>query len=324
MRKQSELVRATKRFAHEQRWRSWWHLWSTLAVVGSLLTVTTLDLSLWLRLPCSVLAGMVLVRLFIIYHDYLHGTILAGSWLAEGIMWAYGLLAITPPSIWRRSHNHHHKHNARTPETGIGSYPVMTTTAYARATRLQRFCYALARHPLTILLGYFTVFLFNMCLWPFLLHPKEHFDGAIALVLHLALVAVLAIFAPSILLLTLLLPMMIGCALGSYLFYAQHNFPGVKFLERSQWDYVAAALASSSYMVMNGLLRWLTGNIGYHHVHHINSHIPFYRLPEAMAQMAELQSPGKTSLHPLEIRRCLRLKLWDPEQQRMVTFKEAC
>jgi hypothetical protein len=106
------------------------------------------------------------------------------------------------------------------------------------------------------------------------------------------------------------------------LFYAQHNFPGARFPNRAGWDYVAAALDSSSYLRMNPVMHWLTGNIGYHHVHHLNARIPFYRLPEAMAGIEELQSPGTTSLHPCDIYRCLRLKLWDPERERLVSFQE--
>ena len=119
---------------------------------------------------------------------------------------------------------------------------------------------------------------------------------------------------------TLLLPQCVAMALGSYLFYAQHNFPGARFQESGSWDYAAAALAGSSYMAMNPVLRWFTGNIGYHHVHHINARIPFYRLPEAMAGLKELQSPGVTTLTPRGVYRCLRLKLWDPEQNRLVNF----
>src|SRR5262249_36067991 len=114
MRTKSELVRATKPYAREQRWRSWWHLGSTLAVLGGLLAaVCVTELPLWVRVPCSVLTGLVLVRLFIIYHDYQHGTILRGSLLAGGLMRLYGLVTLNPPSIWNRSHNHHHKNNAK-------------------------------------------------------------------------------------------------------------------------------------------------------------------------------------------------------------------
>ncbi len=109
---------------------------------------------------------------------------------------------------------------------------------------------------------------------------------------------------------------------GAYLFYAQHNFPGVHFDSNVDWNYATAAVESSSYMVMNPFLRWVTANIGYHHVHHLNSRIPFYRLPEVMDKIPALQHPTKTSLKISDIIACLKLKLWDPDLKRMITMKE--
>ncbi len=111
-----------------------------------------------------------------------------------------------------------------------------------------------------------------------------------------------------------------GDGAGVVLFYAQHNFPGARYQEGGGWDYAAAALAGSSYIPMNPVLCWLTGNIGYHHVHHLNARIPFYRLPEAMARVEELRSPRVTTLTPRGVYRCLRLKLWDPDRQCLVGF----
>ena len=125
------------------------------------------------------------------------------------------------------------------------------------------------------------------------------------------------------LLLGLVIPMGIASAIGAYLFYAQHNFPEARLLPRSEWTHVEAALQSSSFMRMSPLMHWLTGNIGYHHIHHLNARIPFYRLPEAMNAIEELQSPGTTSLHPRDIWACLRLKLWSDSSHRMVSFNGA-
>src|SRR5262249_26961187 len=127
-------------------------------------------------------------------------------------------------------------------------------------------------------------------------------------------------FGFEVTLFSLLLPLFLACALGAYLFYIQHNFPGVQMKPRQDWTYTFAALKSSSFMDGNPLVHWFTGNIGYHHVHHLNSNIPFYRLPEAMAAIPELRDPMRTSLAPMEIVRCFRLKLWDPERQEMVGF----
>jgi omega-6 fatty acid desaturase (delta-12 desaturase) len=125
-------------------------------------------------------------------------------------------------------------------------------------------------------------------------------------------------FGWQALLLTQLIPHFIACALGSYMFYAQHNFPDVSFNDAAGWTYEKAAMESSSFMRTNRIMAWFTGNIGYHHIHHLNARIPFYRLPEVLKKIPELQTPKTTSLNPMDIIRCLRLKVWDVESQRMV------
>lgn len=316
----SDLVRATRPFAREQRARSWWHLWSTLAVLGSLLTATALPLAWWARLGAGFLTALLLCRMFILYHDHQHGSILRKSRLADWLMAAYGILMLNPPSTWNESHNHHHKHNAKIRAASIGSFPVMTVEAYARATRAQRLGYAISRHPLTIAFGWFTVFFYAMTLKSLMHDPRRHYDCGVAIALHLAVWTVLAIFMPSIMLFSFIIPCSIASALGAYLFYAQHSYPTVDLRDQSEWDYSYAALHSSSFMDIGPVMHWFTGNIGYHHVHHMNARIPFYRLPEAMAALPELQAPGRTSLRIGAIIACFRLKLWDEQQRRMVAF----
>ena len=118
------------------------------------------------------------------------------------------------------------------------------------------------------------------------------------------------------------MPHLIAYAIGSYLFYAQHNFPGVSFNDKAGWTYEKAALESSSFLRTSRIMAWFTANIGYHHVHHLNAKIPFYRLPELVRDMPELRNPRITSLHPLDIFRCLRLKVWDTDLQRMIGLRE--
>lgn len=320
MRSEKELLVASKEFASEFRWLSWWHLWSTLGVLICLVAIAVSNLPWGLRLAASVVAGLVGVRLFIIYHDYQHGAILGDSWMANFVMTLYGVIALNPPSVWNRSHDHHHKHNSKTFGANIGSYPIMTTHAYASASSAERFAYAVSRHPLTIALGYFTVFLWGMCLRPFLQNPKRHFDGGLAILVNVGLTASLAIAGLDVMLLGMIVPLMVAAALGAYLFYAQHNYPAAKLKPRSEWSHVEAALHSSCFIMMGPAMSWLTGNIGYHHVHHLNARIPFYRLPEAMAALKELQSPGTSSLNPGDIAACLRLKLWSPDEDRFVGF----
>ena len=171
-----------------------------------------------------------------------------------------------------------------------------------------------------MVLGYLTIFAYGMCLRSLWVSPRRHWDSALSLVLHGVLIAALAAIGWEVLVCSLLLPFTVACGLGAYLFYAQHNFPGVMLRDREDWNYVTAALESSSYIKMNTIMSWFTGNIGYHHVHHLNSRIPFYRLPEAMGALSELQSPHTTTLRPRDVAGCLRLKLWDTSKQQMVGF----
>ncbi len=321
MRSAKELLIASKEFACESRSLSWWHVWSTVGALVGLLAISVSGLPLAARLASSVMAGLVGVRLFVIYHDYQHGAILRDSRIARLLMSIYGVIILNPPSVWNRSHNHHHKHNSKTFGANIGSYPIMTTEAFAAASTASRWAYAAARHPLTILLGYFTVFLWGMCLRPFIQSPRRHFDSGLAILVNVAAMVYLWTVSLEVVLLGMIVPYLVASSLGAYLFYAQHNFPAAKLMPRSDWSHVEAALHSSSLITMGPLMHWFTGNIGYHHVHHLNARIPFYRLPEAMASLPELQSPGVTSLHPADIVACLRLKLWNPEAGRFVTFK---
>lgn len=324
MREGRQLVRDTSAFAREHRGRSWWCFGSTLLLWSGLIALACLDVHWTLRLGASLLAALVNVRLFVIFHDQRHGAILANSRIADLAMRFYGLLALSPASMWDHSHGHHHRNNARRLGLdSVGTYPILSVDEYREARRGARFFYALARHPLTILFGYLTVFLYGFCIVPLVRAPRRHLDSAAALLLHVALVAALALTRPDILLYAVLLPVFVSSAIGSYLFYAQHNFPDARFRPDPGWDYVFAALRSSSYTPMPRLLAWLTANIGYHHVHHLNARIPFYRLPETMAAFEELQSPGTTTLHPRDVIRCLRLKLWDPRSDRLVGWAEA-
>jgi omega-6 fatty acid desaturase (delta-12 desaturase) len=320
MRTEKELLIASKEFASENRWLSWWHLVSTVSVLGALLAIAVSDLFWMARVTSSCVAGLVAVRLFVVYHDCQHGAILRHSPIGAGLMWLYGLIALTPPSVWNRSHDHHHKNNSKSFGANVGSYPIMTTHAYASASLVERFVYAAVRHPLNMALGYLTVFFWGMSLYPFLLSPARHYDGALAIVLHGGVIWYLSTFGWDVVVLGMLFPLLVASSLGAYLFYAQHNFPAARLKPRADWTLVDAALHSSSFMTMGPLMNWLTGNIGYHHVHHLNARIPFYRLPETMAALQELQSPGRTSLKPRDIAACLRLKLWCPERDRLVDF----
>jgi acyl-lipid omega-6 desaturase (Delta-12 desaturase) len=323
MRTGKELILATKPYAVDSSARSWWHILSTGSLLALALAGTLWNFHFAGKLMCSLLAGLFYLRFFVIYHDQQHEAILPRSRLAEGLMRVFGILILSPSSVWRSSHNHHHNHNSKLRGSHIGSYPIMTKAQYLKTPKAQRFKYLFMRHPLTILFGYVFVFMYGMCLYPCVTKLRKNYDGLVAFLVHVLLaVAITWVFGWMALLLTLVIPHFIASAIGSYLFYAQHNFPSVTFSDNAGWAYDTAAMVSSSFMRTGSIAAWFTANIGYHHLHHLNSHIPFYRLPEAMAAIPELQTPRTTSLHPLEIIRCLRLKVWDSQAQRMVGLRD--
>jgi omega-6 fatty acid desaturase (delta-12 desaturase) len=319
-----ELFNATKSFAVESTKRSWWLVGSTFVML--ILALVGAALSPWwpLRLLFSVVSAFLMVRAFITYHDYMHNAILARSRLAWFLFRAYSALALTPPRSWKESHNYHHGHVGKIASASVGAFPIMTTGMWRETSRASRAAYRIERHPLTVLTGYLTIFFFSITLLPLLRNPARHWDSLLVLLGHGALIATLWILGGfDTVFFVVLLPMTVASIIGSYLFFAQHSFEDMHILSEEDWTYHRAALESSSYMKLNALMRWVTGNIGYHHIHHLNVRIPFYRLPEAMNAIPELQSPATTTLSFRDIRACFRCCLWDPGLQRMVSYREA-
>lgn len=319
MRTGQQLILATKPFAKDNPAKSWWYLLSTSFLLLAALAGTLWNVHVLAKLACSVLSGLLMLRLFVIYHDQQHHAILPTSKLAEALMRVFGIYILSASSVWRSSHNHHHNHNSKLRGSHIGSFPIMTKDQYLKTPRGKQIKYLFMRHPLTILFGYVFMFLFGMSLYPFLNQPKKHVDCLVSFILHVVIgVTITWFFGWQALLLTQTIPHFLAYAMGTYLFYAQHNFPDVSFAESGGWTYEKAALESSSYLRTSRVMAWFTGNIGYHHIHHLNSRIPFYRLPEVLKAMPELQAPKTTSLKPSDIFRCLRLKVWDVDRQQMV------
>lgn len=327
------LFEATRPFAEESRWRSVWCVVSTITALGVALLGAAWLPSWPLRLACSLLGGLLFVRAFILYHDHMHRALLRNSRLGGWFLTVLGLLLLTPSRYWRHSHNFHHGNVGKpiepAPDAGLlitsdlGSFPLMNTEKWRTASFGQRLKYRIARHPVTLLLASVTVFLFGITLLPLIDNPRKFWDGALAIVLHGTVVALLWIFGGfALTFFAFILPFTIAAALGAYLFFAQHNYEGMAVLPPDEWSYYRGALESSSYMKLTPVLHWFTGNIGYHHVHHLNPRIPFYRLPEALAAIPELQGAKGITLSPASILACLRLNLWDAERRELVPYRE--
>jgi omega-6 fatty acid desaturase (delta-12 desaturase) len=318
-----DLIECTRAFATESLAKSWWALLSTSVLLLVALAALWAPSPWPLRLAIGVFAGLVVVREFVLFHDYAHGALLRGSKLARCVLHPFAIFAMTPPKVWRETHNYHHAHTAQLVGSSIGSFATMTTQQWQEATPAQRARYRLIRHPLTILFAYFTIFMFDMCAMSFLRSPRKRWDSLVALVFNWGMTAfLLARFGVATFAFCYFVPLFTACAVGAYLFYAQHNFEGLVIQKRECWCYDRAALHSSSYLELGALMSYLTANIGYHHVHHLNPTIPYYRLPEAMAAVPELQFPSRVRLTPSVVAATFRLKLWDPSLNRMVGYPE--
>lgn len=315
-----QLIEATRPYATESRLRSWWCLGSTLVLLISVLAGAAVLPWLAVRIVASIIGALLMVRSFVLFHDYMHGAILRKSWLAKTIFYAYGVIGLTPPRAWRHSHNYHHGHVGKT-DTEVGTFIIMTVEGWEAASRLERLKYRIIRNPLTLLFAYVTVFSYATCLYWLVTRPTKHWDSGLCILAHGGVIATLWIFLGFwAVFFAFLLPMSMASVFGAYLFYAQHNAEGVNILDDDEWSFDQASLESSTYMKLDPILSWFTANIGYHHVHHLNHHIPYYRLPEAMAGIPELQNPVVTTLHPRDVISCLRLKLWDPVLGRLVAL----
>ena len=245
MEKSKKLIIATRKYAQENRPKSWWYLISTLIIFTVVVAGALVHVHWVFQLAHSIVAGLLLVRIFTMYHDYLHRAILQSSPLAEVIFVVFGWFILAPVSIWRRSHDFHHAHNSKLYTSSIGSFPLVTKKEYLAASTRDRRLYLFSRHPLTILLGYFFVFLWGMVLRSLINNPKKHLDSLLSLLFHFGVAFVVYyFFGWQGFILGFLLPVMISHALGAYMFYAQHNFPTATYKPKEEWDYVYAALHS--------------------------------------------------------------------------------
>ncbi len=318
-----DLFKATLPFGIESVRTSWWVVGSTFLLLLASLFGAALAPAWPIRLLFSILSALFMMRAFITYHDYLHNAILSRSRPARWLFYLYAAFSLTPPRSWKYSHNFHHGHVGKIDAANAGAFTMMTTDMWRDASFASRIAYRVERHPLTILAGYFTIFFLSVTLLPLLKDPARHWDSLLVLLGHGTLIAVLWILGGfDVAFFVVLLPMTVASMIGSYLFFAQHSFEDMQVVPKETWTSRRAAMESSSYLKLNKVMRWFTGNIGYHHVHHLNVRIPFYRLPEAMEAIPELQSPVTITLSLKDIRASFRCCLWDEGLQRMVSYRE--
>jgi omega-6 fatty acid desaturase (delta-12 desaturase) len=289
------------------------------------LMCVALKFGYWYALLLALPAAGFLVRLFMIQHDCGHGAFfrhrLANDWVGRVI----GVLTLTPYDMWRRAHAIHHASTGNLDRRGIGDIDTLTVREYRALSRWQRFRYRLYRHPAVMFgIGPTYLFVFRNRL------PIGFFrDGwqpwASTMATNAAIAAVIAVVIWFVgvgpFLLVHLPTMVLAASIGVWLFYVQHQFADTFWAENKDWTWHTAALHGSSHYDLPGVLRWFTANIGVHHVHHLCSQIPFYRLPDVLREYPELFATGRLTL--LQSLRCTPLVLWDEGRRKLVSFRDS-
>lgn len=315
---QKKIVRKANKYAKDDPRKSTFDVLLTFVLFLASAFVAGAANILFVNIGFSILTGLLLLRLFVLYHDYMHGAILRKQKWAEYFFTMISVIILTPKNVWRETHNYHHAHNAKIPSSHIGSYKVVTKRQWQKMSRAQRGFYLFLRHPINMLAGVFTVFFLGMIVSSIARNVKKNYDGIILVMVYAALSIFIYMSFGMAYVYGLLIPQAIGGCLGAYLFYAQHNFPDVELTSNAEWNPVHAALHCSSFMEMSPIMHWFSANIGYHHIHHLNHRIPYYRLPEVMNDIPELAPKHTTSLSFRDIRSCFALKVWDEDSETMV------
>jgi acyl-lipid omega-6 desaturase (Delta-12 desaturase) len=289
-----------------------------------LLMWAALSFSYWLSLVLAIPAAGFLVRLFMIQHDCGHGSFFrrrtANDWVGRAI----GALTLTPYDVWRRSHAIHHSGSGNLESRGIGDIATLTVREYRALSRWRQLGYRLYRNPM-VMFGVGPAYLFLIQhrlpiglmrggVQPWLSAMATNAAIALCVVAMMWLVGVtpfLLVHVPITLL---------AASIGVWLFYVQHQFEDTFWARSPAWTMHEAALRGSSYYDLPGVLRWFTANIGVHHVHHLCSRIPYYRLPGVLRDHPELAAVGRLTLW--QSLGCVRLVLWDEQHRRLISFRE--
>lgn len=284
----------------------------------------SLGVSHWLTLAVSMLNAAFLLRLFTIQHDCGHGSFFRNRQVSDWIGRVIGVLTLTPYDVWRRQHSVHHSTHGNLDKRGMGDIHTMTVAEYRDLTPFHRLIYRIYRHPISLFgvgPGYLFV-LQNRVPYGLMKHLRY---WASAMATNVCIVAALALIwyfgGPKPVLLIFLPSTLLAAAAGMWLFYVQHQFRNTRWNRDADWQLHEAALHGSSYYVLPAVLQWLSANIGIHHVHHLYSRIPFYRLTEVLRDHAELTRGNR-----MTIRQSLgnaRLHLWDEESRRLLSFAQA-
>lgn len=322
--KTMKLHKDVASFAKSDQRKSVFQLLNTIPpfLVLWFLAYQSLSVSIWLTLPLAIVAAGFVVRIFIIFHDCTHGSFFRSRKANDVVGTMTGVLTLFAYAKWKREHSIHHASSSNLDKRGVGDIWVMTIDEYVAASKWERFKYRMYRNPLVLFgLGPLYLVLISSRFNRKDAKQPERNNTYLTNVIIVALYALMIYLVGwQAFLLVQGTIMFVAGALGIWLFYIQHTFEDSYFEEESEWDYVKAAVEGSSYYKLPRILQWATGNIGYHHVHHLAPRVPNYHLEAAHESTPPLQQATtitiKTSLESLKYR------LYNPDSKSFVTFGE--
>jgi len=278
----------------------------------------------WASLLLTIPASLFLVRLFMIQHDCGHGSFLPWKAANDWVGRILGVFTLTPYEYWRTTHAIHHATSGNLDRRSLGVIEMMTVDEYKAMTPAKRLGYRLYRSPWVMFgLGPAFVFFIQQRIPVGLLKDWKHWGSTLANTAAIAgCVAVMIwVVGAAPILIVQALTMLLAATIGVWLFYVQHQYEGVAWARNGEWKAQDAAIAGSSHYELPAVLRWFTANIGIHHVHHLSSRIPFYRLSQVLKEVPELDAVPKVRF--IESLKFARLALWDEAGGRLVSFREA-
>ncbi|MCB2136914.1 MAG: fatty acid desaturase [Rhodobacteraceae bacterium] len=319
-------VQILARYREPNTWRSVFELAVSFLPFAALWAAAwwALSVSYWLAFAIAIVNAAFLVRIFAIQHDCGHGAFFRNRHVGDWVGRLLGVLTLTPYDVWRRTHSVHHSTAGNLDKRGMGDVHTLTVAEFRGLSRLGRLQYRIYRHPI-VLFGLGPAYLFflqnriplgllnSWRYWTSAMATNAAIGAALALIIYFGgLMPLLLIFVPT---------SIVAGSIGVWLFYVQHQFEEAHWDKDADWQLHDAALHGSSHYDLPAVLRWFTANIGIHHVHHLYSRIPFYRLTEVLRDHAELVNFQRMTL--MESFACVKLQLWDEDKRRLLSYAQA-
>jgi acyl-lipid omega-6 desaturase (Delta-12 desaturase) len=316
-------IKVIAKYRNPSRVRSWWQLANTLVpylIIWGLM-IWSLSISYWLTWIFIIPTAGLSIRLFIIFHDCGHGSFFKSKILSDTIGYFLGVLTLTPYARWHHAHHIHHRTAGNLDKRGIGDVWTLTVKEFQALSRKQQLYYRVYRNPLIMFgIGAALVFFLSNRFTRKSFTPKER-NSVYLTNLGIALLAlIMSYFIGWRAYLMIQVPVMyIASVAGVYMFYVQHQFDEVHWSDDENWDFKKVALQGSSFFKLPKVLQWFTGNIGFHHIHHLSFKIPNYYL-----EACHKESPDFSNTRPITLFksfRTLRLRLWNEETRTLVGFQ---